>query len=264
MTTVTVTRTPTTVSVTSDTAATVETVSPVASVINENQATIATTLTDVNTIESPAWIQFNTTSSPTIQTGRMGWDTEFETLQVGVNAGAVLQLGQEMHQIVQNDSGAVIADGTAVQVEIDGDGRIQTVGLGFMRVVPAIADGSVRSTFFLGLVTTDIAEGDRGMVTSHGYVNFLDTQTPGWTLGDVLWVDPAVAGGLTNVEPVGGNVRAPIGVVTRVNIQTGSIYVRFNPNPSVEQLNDVSVSNLQNGDVLKWDAADSAWKNGQP
>ena len=262
MTTVTVTTSTAVVEVTLPQAATVDVQGAATAVINENQATLATTLVDVQSIGDPAWIQFNTTSTPTMATGRLAWDTENETLQLGVNSGAVLQLGQEFHQIVQNDSGDTIPDGTVVSVDVDNQGRIRTVGQGIMRIVKANGDGSLPAKLILGVATTDMANGDRGMVTSHGYVNFLDTQTPGWQLGDILWLSATIPGALTNVEPTAPALRVPMAVVTRVNQNTGSIYVRYTPNEDLSQLNDVAITNPQNGDVLTYQ--NGVWVNGAP
>lgn len=259
MTTVTVTTSTAVVQVVSPTSATVSVQGAATATINEDQATVVSNLDQVNTIASPAWIQFNTTATPTPATGRLAWDTEYETLQVGVNSGAVLQLGQEMHQVVQNDSGSTIADGSVVSVELDDQGRIRTVGLGIMRVVPAQGDGSLPAKLILGVATTNIGNGERGMVTSHGYVNFLNTQAPGWVLGDILWVSGTTPGALTNVEPTAPALRVPIAVVTRVNENTGSIYVRYSPNEDLAQLNDVAIVNPQEGDVLVYRSG--VWTN---
>jgi hypothetical protein len=260
MTTVTVTTSTAVVQVVSPASATVNVQGAATATVNQDQATVVSNLDQVNSISSPSFIQFNTTPTVTPATGRLYWDAENETLQLGVNSGAVLQLGQEFHQIVQNDSGAEIPDGTLVSVELDNQGKIRTVGQGIMRVVPAVADGSLPAKLILGIATTTMPNGDRGMVTSHGYVNFLDTQTPGWALGDILWADPLVPGGLVNVEPSPPALRVPCAVVTRVNTQTGSVYVRYTPNEDLSQLNDVAISNPQNGDVLTY--RDGVWVNG--
>jgi len=259
MTQVTVTTSTAVVQVVSPVAATVNVMGAATAVVNENQATVVSTLDQVNSISSPSFIQFNTLATPTMEDGRIAWDTEFETLQVGVNSGAVLQLGQEMHQFVQNDSGAEIPNGTLVSVELDGQGRIRTVGLGIMRVVRANADGSLPAKLILGVTTTDIPNGGRGMVTSHGYVSSLNTVAPGWALGDILWANPAVPGGFTNVEPSAPALRVPCAVVTRVQAQTGSIYVRYTPNEDLAQLNDVAIVDPQNDDLLKY--VDGVWVN---
>ena len=259
---VTVTTSTAVVQVTAPTAATVNVQGAATATINENQATIATTLTQVESIGDPAWVQFNTTATPTMADGRIAWDSENETLQLGVNSGAILRLGQDFHQFVQNDSGAELVAGTVVAVELDNQGRIRTVGQGIMRVVKANAGGSLPAKLILGVVAQSIANGERGMVTSHGYVNFLNTQTPGWTLGDILWASATVPGGLTNVEPTAPALRVPCAVVTRVNQNTGSIYVRYTPNEDLAQLNDVGIVDPQEGDVLVYRSG--VWTNEAP
>ena len=232
--------------------------------IIQNQATLITNIVEAETIGDLSWIQMNTTSTPSMQTGRIGWDTEAETLVVGVNGGANLQVGQEEHILVQNDSGAALANGTLVMAELDNQGRIRTVGLGTMRVVPAIADGTLPSKLLLGIVTTDIPNGERGVVATFGYVNSLNTVTPGWELGDILWADPDNPGKLTNVQPTAPALKLPIAVVTRSQQQTGSIFVRMTNGWDLAEIHDVLIQNPQDGDVLKYNSALGVWQNGQP
>ena len=250
------------VQVVSPVSATVNVSGAATATVNQDQATVVSNLDQVNSISSPSFVQFNLSPTVTMQTGRLAWDAENETLQLGVNSGAVLQLGQEFHQIVQNDSGGTIPDGSVVSADVDEQGRIRTVGQGIMRIVKSQGDGSLPSKLILGVATTDMENGDRGMVTSHGYVNFLDTQNPGWALGDILWLSGTTPGALTNVEPTAPALRVPLAVVTRVNSQTGSIYVRYNPNEDLAQLNDVAIVNPQNGDVLTYQ--NGVWVNGVP
>lgn len=250
---------------TSPTSATVTAVGAAEATVYTERATITSALQQVDTIGDPSWIQFNTTATVTDASGRLAWDTEWETLKVGVNSGAVLQLGQEFHVIVQNDSGSPIADGTLVMAELDANGRLRTVGQGIMRVVPAIADGSLPGKLMLGVATTPIPNGDRGMVTVQGYVNSLNTVTPGWNLGDILWADPAAPGGLTNVAPVAPALKLPIAVVTRSQTQTGSLYVRMTYGSSLGETDDnVQITNPQDGDVLRYNGSTGVWENGQP
>jgi hypothetical protein len=229
--------------------------------LNQNQATLITNIVEAETIGDLSWVQMNTTSTPSMQTGRIGWDTEWETIQVGVNGGANLQVGQESHILVQNDSGSELADGTLVMGELDDNGRLRTVGQGLIRVVPAIADGSLPGKLLLGIVTTPIANGSRGVVTTFGYVNGLDTQTPGWQLGDILWADPVNAGQLTNVQPIAPALKLPIAVVTRLQSQTGSIFVRMVNGWDLAEIHDVLISNPADGEALVYDAG--VWKNAE-
>lgn len=262
MTTVTVTTSTAVVQVVSPTAATVNVSGAATATVNQDQATVVSNLDQVNTIASPAWIQFNTGATATMADGRLAWDSENETLQLGVDTGAILRVGQDFQQIVQNDSGDEIPKGTVVSVELDDQGRIRTVGQGIMRIVKTVADGSLPSKLILGVTVTTIANGARGVVSSHGYVNGVDTDTPNWVLGDILWASSTVPGALTNVEPTAPALRVPMAVVTRVQQNTGSFYVRFTPNEDLSQLNDVAIASPQNDQVLKYNSANGTWING--
>ena len=227
--------------------------------IIQNQATLITNIVEAETIGDLSWIQMNTTSTPSMQTGRIGWDAEAETLVVGVNGGANLQVGQEEHILVQNDTDATLQNGTLVMAELDNQGRIRTVGLGTMRVVPAIANGTLPAKLLLGIVTTDITDGDRGIVTTFGYVNNLNTVAPGWQLGDILWADPANPGKLTNVQPQAPALKLPIAVVTRSQQNTGSIFVRMTTGWDLTEIHDVEVTAPEDGEALVYD--DGVWRN---
>ena len=250
MTTVTVQTSTAVVQVTSPVSATITGLGAASATVNQNQATVVSNLQQVDTIGDPSWVQFNTNATITDATGRLAWDTEWETLKLGVNSGAVLQFGQEFHILVQNDSGETIPDGVLVMAELDGNGRLRTVGQGIMRVVKANVDGSLPGKLMLGVTTTSMGNGERGMVTVNGYVNNLDTVTPGWTVGDILWANPVVAGGFTTTAPVAPNLKLPIAVVTRVQSQTGSIYVRMTNGFDLTEIHDVQITNPQEGQNL--------------
>ena len=247
------------VEVTAPNTATITTSGTFAAVVNENQATLVDNIIGAQAIAEPAYIQFNTSAVPSMATGRLAWDSEWETLKVQVNGGAILQMGQEDHLLVQNDSGDTIADGTVVMADVDEAGRIRTVGQGIIRVVKAIADGSLPSKYLLGIATTNIPNGDRGMVTSRGYVNNLDTTD--YSLGDILWVDPVTPGALTTTRPASPNLKLPVAVVTRVQQNTGSIFVRFTTGFDLEEIHDVTISAPANGEGLIYN--NGVWENAE-
>ena len=259
---ITVTTSTAVIAVTSPRSATITTSGAAEARIDIFQQTYANNLVGVEYISEPAWVQFNTEAVPNITTGRLGWNAEFETLDLGVNSGAVLQLGQEFHILVQNDSGEELPNGTPVMVEVDQNGKIRTVGLGIMRVVKAVADGSLPAKLMLGITTVPIPDGERGMITVNGYINNLDTTA--YELGDILWLNPTTPGTFTTIQPTAPALKLPVAVVTRVQQNTGSIYVRFVNGFDLAEIHDVLINNPQDGDVLKYNAALGVWQNGQP
>ncbi|NDB65785.1 MAG: hypothetical protein EB168_08980 [Euryarchaeota archaeon] len=78
-----------------------------------------------------------------------------------------------------------------------------------------------------GLASTAAASvGDDVTIVTLGTLTNLDTDTPGYSLGDTLYVSATTAGGLTNSAPTGeSNLIQNIGKVQRVHASTGSVKV---------------------------------------
>lgn len=151
--------------------------------------------------------------------GTISWNTDEETLDVILN-GATLQMGQEVHYHVRNNSGATIPNGTPVYATgtLGNSGRIT--------VSPFIADGTIPVKFFLGVTTEDIADGTDGKVTDFGKVRGIDTTS--FSDGDVLYPSSTVAGGLTNVMPTAPALSIPVAFVIHSH-SNGTLFIRVHP-----------------------------------
>lgn len=75
-----------------------------------------------------------------------------------------------------------------------------------------------------GIIREDIANGGKGEIITTGRVTDLDTQTPGWSIGDELYVS-TTPGVLTNTKPVGTAEIQKVALVTRVHSSKGEIFV---------------------------------------
>lgn len=194
-------------------------------------------------------LSLNTAASESVAQGQFAWNSDEETFDFGLN-GAVLQGGQEVHYHVRNNSGALISDGTAVMAS----GTIGSSG----RITIAKMDGSdiANAKLFLGITTEDIADGTDGKVTFFGKVRGLNTSV--WSEGDVLWVDNAVLGGLTNTQPT-TNTRLPIAFVITVSATVGTIAVRSTDGTYLNESHDTSIVNPINGNSLVYDG--NKWVN---
>lgn len=253
MTTVTVIKNPTTVSVTSDSTATVTTVSPVASVINENQATIATTLTDVQSISSPAWVQFNTTAVASTGVGRLWWNDTDGTLELGMKGGLVSQsIGQELFALVKSSDGGARGLGQAVYIT-GSDGTNKLVAL-------AQANTEPTSSKTFAIMTEPISGGSKGFCATFGLVKGLNTND--LTEGGPVWLSPTTPGGLTATKPTQPNHAVFIGFCVRKNQNNGVIFVNIQNGYELDELHNVKITNPQDGQVLKYNAAQGLWING--
>lgn len=156
--------------------------------------------------------------------GELTWDTAEKTLSLGLNGGdVVLQIGQELHYRVRNNTGSTIPNGTVVRFS----GVIG--GSGIITVAPALANGSNPSNFIIGVTTEEILNGEDGLVTHFGKVRGVNTQA--YAVGDVLFASPTVAGGFTKVRPEAPNNIVSVAAVLSSS-PNGILFVR----PSVEDI----------------------------
>jgi hypothetical protein len=89
-------------------------------------------------------IQFDITRTGALAEGEVGWDSEDETLAVGMAGNVTLQLGQETHVRVKNEWGSQINNGTVVRISggvgsnplvvpADPDGEVERGAIGWVR-----------------------------------------------------------------------------------------------------------------------------------
>jgi len=111
-------------------------------------------------------------------------------------------------------------------------------GGGWLEIEASDASNSATMPSF-GVTASSITTAVSGEVVTHGHLENIDTSTPGWSVGDELYV--ASGGGLTNTKPTGTNLVQKIAVVTKVNIAIGSIYIigagRSNDLPNLSENN---------------------------
>lgn len=183
--------------------------------------------------------------------GLMSWNADEETVDIVLN-GSTLQVGQESHIHVRNGTGSTILNGTAVYVS-------GTVGnSGRLLVAPMIADNTIEARLFIGIATEDIEPNGDGKVTDFGKVRSVNTTA--FAEGDVVWVSPTVAGGLTNITPISPNLKIPTGFII-TSSTNGTIFVRAEHGIDLHNNHRVEVSNLQEDDVLAWNAGLTRWEN---
>jgi hypothetical protein len=163
--------------------------------------------------------------------GTLSWNTDEDTLDL-IEGNSTLQLGQEIHYHVRNNSGAEIADGSVVYAtgSLGASGRLT--------VNKFLADGNTDVIYMLGVATEDIANDADGKVTSFGKVRGIDTSA--YSAGDVLYPSATVAGGFTTNAPAAPNVASAIAFVINSHASTGTISVRVHPEDANENAGTVT------------------------
>jgi hypothetical protein len=206
------------------------------------------------------YVDFNRIGPHVPAARRMQWNDDDGTIDVGLNADVVLQVGQEMQFYAKNTSGGAIDNGSPVMFT-------GTVGAsGKLTFSKAVADGSITSLYMMGVATEDIPNNGFGYITSFGKVRGFNTSgapySETWVDGDIIYFSPTVAGGWTNVLPVAPNLDLPVAVVlTAATGGSGSIFVRMNTGQYLTSLHDVHALSPSDGEVLEYDSGNTRWQN---
>jgi hypothetical protein len=178
------------------------------------------------------YVDFNRIGPHVPAARRMQWNDDDGTIDVGLNADVVLQVGQEMQFYAKNTSGGAIDNGSPVMFT-------GTVGAsGKLTFSKAVADGSITSLYMMGVATEDIPNNGFGYITSFGKVRGFNTSgapySETWVDGDIIYFSPTVAGGWTNVTPVAPNLYLPVAVVLNAAPGgSGSIFVRMGASQAI-------------------------------
>ena len=152
---------------------------------------------------------------------------------------------------VYNKSGAAIPKGSVVYIN-GVHGNKPTVALG-----QANAESSSSKVF--GVTVAEIADNSLGTVVDFGLLIGIPTNL--FAEGDALWLSPSVPGGFTNVKPSAPDHLVFIGIVTRAHPVLGEIQIKIQNGFEIEELHDVAIASLADGQILKYDLATDLWKN---
>jgi hypothetical protein len=169
------------------------------------------------------YLDFNGAAPHVSRIRRMAWNDADQTVDLGMEYDVVQQIGLETYARVANFTGITIPNGTVV-------GFTGAVPDSALSVAPYLANGATNTLYIVGVMTHDLPDsGDKGYCTVWGFVRDVDTSA--FTLGDILYASPTVAGAFTNVKPTAPNNVVPVAAVLQVGTTDGVIFVR----PTIEQ-----------------------------
>ena len=206
-------------------------------------------------IQTPTYIKFAANANHTASQGELTWNTAEGTLDLGLNhGGVVLQIGQELHYRVTNQSGSNIHNGTLVAF-------VGTTGNSGKLLID-VYDGTQASKAILGLTTETIINGENGYVTSFGKVRGIQTNGANygetWVDGDILYPSPT---GLTKVLPQAPAAKQPVAVVVHAHGSNGELFVRVQSGTTLAEDELVQLTSLSNGDVLQYNGTSGRFEN---
>lgn len=205
-------------------------------------------------LATPTYIDFDVASAATPQRGRLWYNAEDDTLNLGHDNGVVQQIGQEFFvPPCLNNSGVEIANGSFVMSTGSQGDKIT--------IAKAVTNGNYAPEYMLGVATHTVAIGTEfADIVTNGIVRDIDTSL--WPVGTLLYPNPLVPGGLTSTKPDAPAIRTPIAIVLRQHATTGRIYVRM---VLASKLGDtdsnVKFTSLANEDLLVYESSTGLWKN---
>jgi hypothetical protein len=151
----------------------------------------------------------------------------------------------------RNQTGVTIPAATVVYFS-GVSGNVPTLAL-------SQADTELGSTKTIGITATSIANNANGEVVIFGLADNLNTTA--FTAGSALWLSPTVAGGMTMTKPSAPNHMVFIGFCTRSHPTQGTIEVKIQNGFELEELHNVAIASVANGQTLQYESATSLWKN---
>ena len=189
-------------------------------------------------------IDFDQTYSTALTAGQMGWDGN-NTLGIGMAGGNVIQrIGEDGYIYVKASS--AITKGQLVMF---------TGAVGASSIVTAApSTGVTNGQTIIGLAAESIALNGFGLIQVMGSLKGFDTSA--FSLGDVLYYNSAVTGGMTNVYPTSGPIVTVAAVTNSGSGGSGSVQVRVSVTQRVTASTGISVSQTSAGSIITNTAPD--------
>jgi hypothetical protein len=177
-------------------------------------------------------------------------DTGNQVILTGVG-GTANKISQE----VLNNTGTTLYKGQVVTAAgaVGASGQLRVV------LSSNVSDPLSSKTF--GILEDTILDGAIGTVVTEGLIEGIDTSSA--QPGDAVWLGStpgSVIYGLAN-KPSAPNHLVFVGIVTRAQAQTGSIFVKVQNGFELDELHDVAISNKQNNQVIRYNSTTGQWTN---
>ncbi len=187
------------------------------------------------------------TSGPS-QAGEITWDPDNETAQLQLDAHTIVQIGQEQVLRVKNSDGAnAIPIRTAVMFAGAAGDTVTVVPANSANIATNPSD------YLVGITAEEIAADGFGFVTQFGVLP--NVNTAAFTLGNLLYVDPANPGQFVTTRPSAPAWQTPVAAVTKVGSgSSGRILVRTIPGIPINRVEGVEITSATQNDVLRVNA----------
>lgn len=202
-------------------------------------------------------IDFNELANLTPTASQMTWDNNDrrKTIAVGVN-GDVLYVFED--SIIRVKAQSTITKGQVIMF-VSGVGAS-----GGILAAPATGLDPTQSNYIIGVSMDNIATNGWGNVMTSGELRGLDTTGggEGWVVGEELYYNPSVTGGLTKTKPTAPAAITRVADVINVSASNGIIYVRLSYGSVLGGTDgNVNFTSLANNQVIVYNSTTNVWVN---
>jgi len=202
-------------------------------------------------INNPNYVQFNITYVDGTAEGRLQWNIDDGTLEVGMPGGNVVgQILQEQLIRVYNEESFTITNGQVVCAS-SATGNVKKV-----KLVSASNHSCAMKT--VGIATEDISSGHFGYITSIGLVRGIDTSN--LVAAELVYLDVS-AGNLTSTPPSSPDTTVVVGICVRSHSNEGILYVHIGAVSYLDELSNIDTTGKANNSILFWNSISETWED---
>jgi len=163
-------------------------------------------------------ITFNTAKDGTVGVGEVEYNDTQGSLIQGLKGGNVTNvIGQQLHQRVNNRTGATLNKGDVVYLSGSQGNRIT--------VAKAIATSDPTSANTFGIVAESIADNQSGYIITEGLITNINTSA--LTADSAVYLSGTTAGALTSTKPQAPIHGVYIGVCVKSNAGSGEVVEKY-------------------------------------
>ena len=213
------------------------------------------TVTSIGITESVAALSITgspVTTSGNINIGFAGSPTQYVAGDGSlVTFPTIITQAQNLVAEVYNNTGATLTKGTIVYIN-GGQGNLPTV-------TKAIATSDPTSAQTFGFINVDLTNNNNGYVTIIGRLENIDTQA--YANGTQLYLSGTTAGTYTSTKPQAPIHLVYVAIVVRSHPTQGVLEVKIQNGVEMDEIHDVQITSIANGNILQYSSADSLWHN---
>lgn len=197
-------------------------------------------------------ITFNTAKDGTVGVGEVEYNDSQGSLIQGLKGGNVTNvIGQQLHQRVNNRTGATLNKGDVVYLSGSQGNRIT--------VAKAIATSDPTSANTFGIVAESIANNQSGYIITEGLITGLNTSS--LTQDSAVYLSGTTSGALTSTKPQAPIHGVYIGVCVKTNAGSGEVFVKIRNGQELDELHDVQISSPVNNASLYFKSNEGLWRD---